>query len=198
MHNNINRPGEQSLKTIAKSAYSITDRAQSRLYLAKMRTVRKGPGAGSSRIHDQSTVLAGKPSAPSLKQQFDGVARELFQRLDFDCGGFVSSSKIAHQKGLSEDVFYFFGGVFQKVRQVGAVTERIFLSLCDELYLHASQADLQQLLGLEDTQNVQGKGRRGRKGKAGRHVHSCTTLKHEKSVSKMDMTAKQELITPLK
>ena len=130
MHNNNNRSGEQSLKAILKSSYSITDRAQSKIYLSKMQTVRKAVAA-KTLINDQSTLIAGRPSQPSLKQQFDIFAKNLFKILDFDCAGFISSCKIAHDKSLSEGVFYFFGGVFQKVRQVGAVTEKIFMSLCD-------------------------------------------------------------------
>ena len=129
MHNNNNRSGEH-LKAILKSSYSITHRTQSKLYLTKMHTVRKAVAA-NTRIHDQSTLIAGRQSQPSLKQLFDIFAKNLFKRLDFDYAGFISSSKIAQDKSLSEGVFYFFGGVFQKVRQVGAVTEKMFKSLCD-------------------------------------------------------------------
>lgn len=99
MHNYNNRSGEHSLQAILKSSYCITDRAQSKLYLNKMQTVRKGV-TGGNRIQEESTMIATKPSLPSLKQQFDNFAKALFKRLDFDSAGFVSSSKIAHDKTL--------------------------------------------------------------------------------------------------
>jgi hypothetical protein len=91
----------------------------------------------------------------------------------------VSASKIAREKGFSEAEFYFFGGVFQKVRQVGAVTERLFLSLCDELYLHASQKDIRELLagGAVLAGDATLKRKKGKK-KGGRCFKSCTSLKH--------------------
>jgi hypothetical protein len=99
-NNNNNRSDEQSLKAIAKSAYSITDRAQSRLYLSKMQTVRKAT-LRPRPLHEQSTLIPSKGChPPTLKQHFDGFVRELFKRLDFDCAGFVSASKIAHDKAM--------------------------------------------------------------------------------------------------
>jgi hypothetical protein len=84
LNNNNNRP--HSPKAAAKSAYSITDRLHSKHYLAKMATVRRA-AAPHTPIHDQTTILANKPtpspSSPSLKQQFDSFVRALFRRLDF-------------------------------------------------------------------------------------------------------------------
>lgn len=72
--------------------------------------------------------------------------KELFNKLDFDKAGFISSSKIAHNKAMTEAVFYFFGGVFQKVRQMGAVTLKMFISLTDELFIQVKATDIEQLL----------------------------------------------------
>jgi hypothetical protein len=140
MHNNNNNRSAHSPKASARSAYFINDRLHSKHYMAKMATVRRAPDPKAhaynhTRIHDQSTILANKPTPlpmpSSLKQQFDSFVKTLFRRLDFENGGFVSASKISREKSLTEAEFYFFGGVFQKIRQVGAVTERIFISLCD-------------------------------------------------------------------
>lgn len=139
MHNNNNNRSAYSPKASAKNTYFITDRYHSKHYMAKMATVRKAadPHAQTRtymRTHDQSSLLM-KPTAapitPSLKQQFDSFVRSLFKRLDFENGGFVSASKISREKSLTEAEFYFFGGVFQKIRQLGPATERLFISLCD-------------------------------------------------------------------
>ncbi len=83
MLNYNNNRSLHSPKAAAKSAYSITDRLHSKHYLAKMATVRRAAGP-HTRIHDQTTVLASKPTpAPSLKQRFDCFAKALFSRLDF-------------------------------------------------------------------------------------------------------------------
>jgi hypothetical protein len=63
-------------------------------------------------------------------------------KIDFDCSGFITGTKIAYYKELPEHIFYFFGGVFQKVKQLGAVTLKMFASLCDEAFVKAKGSDL--------------------------------------------------------
>lgn len=130
-NSNNKRTEEQELKTIAKSAYSITNRPQFCLYQSKMQTIRRNQSKrkASSRINDQSTILERKSSSKkkvnttdSLKQKFDYFVHEIFVQIDFDCSGFITATKISYYKHLPEEVFYFFGGIFQKIKQLGAVT----------------------------------------------------------------------------
>jgi hypothetical protein len=66
--------------------------------------------------------------------------------IDFDCSGFITATKISYYKQLPEVVFYFFGGIFQKIKQLGGVSEKLFFSLCEEAFLHTKTEDLQELL----------------------------------------------------
>ena len=43
---------------------------------------------------------------------------------------------------MPEAVFYFLGGVFQKIRKLGSSTKKTFTSLCDEAYIQARIDDL--------------------------------------------------------
>lgn len=78
----------------------------------------------------------------SLKQRFDRLVINVFEEIDFDRSGYITSAKISHYKQLPEAVFYFLGGVFQKIRQLGSSTKKTFISLCDEAYVQARVYDL--------------------------------------------------------
>lgn len=110
-NSNNKRTEEQELKTIAKSAYSITNRSQLCLYQSKMQTIKRNQSKHktSTRMNDQSTILERKSSSKkkintteSLKQKFDHFSHEMFVQIDFDCSGFITATKISYYKHLPE------------------------------------------------------------------------------------------------
>jgi len=74
-------------------------------------------------------------------------------KIDFDCSGFITYTKIGYCKEIPEKVFYFFGGVFQKVRQLGGISLKMFSQLCEEAYLQAKLEDLQFILSSEQNEH---------------------------------------------
>jgi hypothetical protein len=82
----------------------------------------------------------------SLKGRFDELVNELFLKIDFDCSGYVTFTKIGYCKEIPERLFYFFGGVFQKVKQLGGVAFKMFTKLCEEAYRHANLQDIESIL----------------------------------------------------
>lgn len=85
-----------------------------------------------------------KPSSilHSLKSRFDELVNNLFIKIDFDCTGYITYTKIGHCKEIPEASFYFFGGVFQKIKCLGAVKMKMFVSLCEDAYLQAKKEDI--------------------------------------------------------
>ncbi len=96
-----------------------------------------------SKGHEQSTFIDRQASLKkscnttiNLKKVFDKFIHELFTKIDIDCSGFITATNISYYKHLPENVFYILGGVFQKVKQLGGVSEKMFVSLCDEAFVH--------------------------------------------------------------
>lgn len=50
------------------------------------------------------------------------MVHQLFRDIDFDCSGFITLTKISFYKKMPEKIFYFFGGVFQKIKKMGGVS----------------------------------------------------------------------------
>lgn len=84
--------------------------------------------------------------ANSLKTSYDSLMNELFLKIDFDCTGFITFTKISYCKEIPEAVFYFLGGVFQKVKQLGAITLKTFEKLCEEAFIQAKIEDIESIL----------------------------------------------------
>lgn len=120
----------QELKAIAKSAYSITNKANLSLNYSKISKSRKKDSKLTSKIFtNQSSIIERRSNSKksinatySFKQRFDDFVRRLFIDIDFDCSGFITTTKISYYKQMPEPVFYFFGGIFQKIKQLGGVT----------------------------------------------------------------------------
>ena len=66
----------------------------------------------------------------SLKGMYDELVNDLFLKIDFDCSGYITYTKIMFCKDIPEKAFYFLGGVFQKIRQLGGVSAKLFLQIC--------------------------------------------------------------------
>ena len=76
------------------------------------------------------TIRKSQLQTKSIKNQFDEMINDLFLKIDFDCSGFITHTKIGYCKEIPEKVFYFFGGVFQKVKKLGGVAIKMFIQLC--------------------------------------------------------------------
>lgn len=96
------------------------------------RTIEKSP----TKMLKHQNILAKAPnikkssSTTTLKGKYDELVAKLFIMIDFDCTGYISFTKISYCKEIPQNVFYFFGGVFQKIKYLGAVTMKMFSSLC--------------------------------------------------------------------
>ena len=82
-----------------------------------------------SKSSDRAKVLSSRKSSKkveknsyNIKNRYDDFVRDLFMKIDIECSGFITSTKICHNKSMNENVFYFFGGLFQKVKQMGSIT----------------------------------------------------------------------------
>ena len=69
-------------------------------------------------------------------------------KIDFDCSGFITYTKVGICKDIPEKVFYFFGGVFQKVKQLGGVATKMFLKLCEEAFIQAKREEIEAILNI--------------------------------------------------
>lgn len=107
---------------------SISSQNIKQRYMNRIQNMMKS-SSKEHRSTDYSTNISRSPLVNkglnvnnNLKYKYDQMAHNLFKEVDFDCAGFITLTKISYYKKIPEKIFYFFGGIFQKIKKLGGVS----------------------------------------------------------------------------